>query len=115
MSRRSGITRWNGRQIVDGTVAATVAAVDETTVAARRDATGLAPASSRNALDSRPASAVGRRVRGEWGLYQDPQARRAIKVERGTARWPGIPYLQPAKDRQYPRLAERIRLRRRRG
>lgn len=100
---------WRGRQVLANVMAAATRAIDETTRDCARGAQGDAPPGSKDKVHARPARTVGTEAAGQWGLYDHPRAAHAVAVERGGAKWPGDPYLQPQQDQHYPRLAGRIR------
>lgn len=102
---------WKGDQVVANVLAAAASAVDETTDAAARDSRGDAPSGSKDNIRSERTQVRGATVVGRWGVFNHPRWRYIVAVERGTARWPGNPYIRPAQDRQYPQLTARIRAR----
>lgn len=101
---------WKGDEVVAKVEAATKLAIDQTTAAAVNRAKSEHPWKNRTgtlegSLQMRSARAEGLQIRGEWGSFD---VNYAIFLELGTANMPAMPYLRPAADAEYPRLAERI-------
>jgi len=67
---------------------------------------GLRTATLQGSIQMRPAEERGRAVVGQWGSFD---VHYAIFVELGTSRMKAIPYLRPAADVEYPKLAKRIK------
>ena len=100
---------WNGKIVQRKTIEAAKWGIDATTTACVREAKIEVPvitATLQGSIEMRPAQQRGREVVGIWGSFNVDYA---IFVEKGTSRMSGHPYLLPAADHQYPKLAGRIK------
>lgn len=98
---------WRGDDVVKRTMAAARRAVDQTTADAVVDAKTSHPWRNRTgtlegSIQLRPARAVGSTVTGLWGSF-DVNYAKFLEAD------PDWEFLQPAANRQYPKLAGRIR------
>lgn len=115
--RRSRITEWNGPQVVDRVLDATAAAIDTVTAAAVTQAkanVAYRGGRLRRHLKALPAirTEIGNEVIGLWGVLDaNREAFYAWLVEHGGSRSPAQPFLRPAADSSYLRLAAEIRRR----
>ena len=103
------ITEWRGDAILTRVLEAARKAVDDTTEAAARDAAGNHWWSGRSGqlegeIGSKPAERNGDVVDGSFGATKT-RGFYGLFLERRT------PFLRPAADREFPRLAGRIRAR----
>jgi len=101
------LMKWNGDEIIANLDRAAREAIDETTAAAAEDAKSSHAYSSRSGrlegeTISEPAKAQGDRVTGSFGTTQ-------VRGFYGLFEELKRPFLRPAADRQFPKLAERIR------
>lgn len=101
---------WRGEEIKAKFKEAARVGIDQTTAACVNHAksnhtwkneTGTLEGS----LQMRPAVIEGETVRGKWGSFT---VHYAIFQELGTAKMPPRPYLRPAADAEYEKLAGRI-------
>lgn len=109
------LTSWHGDKIADGMRRAAVDAVDETAREAAEDAAGARSGRAAQ-VEAEPAQVSGDRVTARWGVFGDEPHGDPfweLFVEVGTAYQPGDNAKRRAADRHYPRLADRIRSRRR--
>lgn len=100
---------WNGEEIKRKAIEVAKWGVDATTAACVREAKVEVPvvtATLQGSIEMRPAQERGSEVVGIWGSFNVDYA---IYVEAGTSRMSAHPYLRPAADHQYPKLADRIR------
>ena len=101
---------WRGPEISAKLREACKVAIDETTAEAVEHAKSNHPwknvtGTLEGSLQMRPAEVSGESVRGEWGSYD---VLYAIFQELGTVHMAGNPYLRPAADATYGKLAGRI-------
>lgn len=95
---------WNGDQVLENVLAATRAAIDETTAASVIHAKSNHPWQNQTgtlegSYQMRPSEVEGDMVAGEWGSFDVIYA--AVIED-------NYPALRPAADTEYPQLAERI-------
>lgn len=98
---------WRGPEVLAAVREATREAIDETTEEAAKDAAASHWWRNRSGLleaniEHEPADRFGRTVRGRFGTTRR-QGFYGLFLERRT------PFLRPAADRNFPRLAQRIR------
>ena len=100
---------WKGRDVRELIRAAQAEALEETAVACVRDAhpnTPIRTGTLRGSIRFQPVEETEQGMFVEWGSYG---VNYAIYVELGTGRRNGVFMLRNAADREYPKLASRIR------
>jgi hypothetical protein len=105
----SGVTDWRGEQILARVARASAEAIDQTTEEAAQDAAASHWWRSRSGqleaeIISEPAEHHGDVVVGRFGSTRGPGFYGLILEHR-------TPFLRPAADRNFPKLAARIRAR----
>lgn len=100
------IVKWNGAKIIANIVNATKEAIDETTAAAAEEARSSHGYETRTGIleeetISEPAQVEGHRITGRFGSTQ----RRGFY---GLFKEYEEPFLRPAADKEFPKLAGRI-------
>jgi hypothetical protein len=104
--------KWYGKDVLTALEAAAVDGIDETTAAIVPLAKAVVPVRTailQGSLRMEPARKVmPRRVVGRVGSFD---VNYAVFVELGTTRMRARPYLRPAGDAEFPKLAERIKRR----
>lgn len=100
---------WKGREVLTKVRNAAIRGVNETMEAAVDVARDAAPVRTGELRDSikvqDPAHRDGARIVGRWGT----RTKQGIFQEIGTVHHPPQPFLRPSADREYPRLAARIK------
>lgn len=101
---------WRGPEISAKLREAAKVAIDQTTAEAVEHAKSNHPwknetGTLEGSLQMRPAVVEGETVRGKWGSFTVVYA---IYQELGTSKMPARPYLRPAADATYGKLAGRI-------
>lgn len=107
MALRAGL-HWNGPEVKDRVTRAAVIGVNLTLAACLAKGRVRAPIRTGNLRGSgfiRPAVPTALGVSGSWGF----SAGYAAYVELGTRYMDARPYMRPAADEEYPKLAGRIR------
>lgn len=106
---------WTGDALQARVITACKAGIDETMAACVSDAKqnyyeghGLITTMLQGSIMLRPAEERAGAVVGQWGSFDVNYAR---YVEEGTGRMTGQGQLQGAADKEYPKLAARIRKR----
>lgn len=102
---------WRGPEVLAKAKAAARHGIDETTSACVNHAKSNHPWQNQTgtlegSLQMRPADDQGSRIVGFWGSFDVDYA---IYLEIGTSRAPAYPYLRPAADAEYGKLAGRIK------
>lgn len=103
--------KWRGEAIKRRAIEAAKWGIDATTAACVVEAKQKVPvrtATLQGSIQMRPAKERGDDVVGLWGSWNVDYA---LYVEKGTSRMAAQPYLRPAADHQYPKLAGRIKRR----
>ena len=110
---------WNGDAVTKELTHATRLGIDETMSKCVVDAKsnyyqghGLITSVLQGSIKMEPSALRDGHVVGTWGSFTVDYA---LYVEQGTGRTPGQGQLQGAADREYPRLAARIRAHREAG
>ncbi len=101
--------QWKGNALEKKVAKASARAIDETMALAVVEAKATVPRKTtllQGSIKWRAAIIRLNRVIGQWGSFD---VNYAIYVEKGTGRMAAQPYLFPAADREYPKLAARIR------
>lgn len=111
MGKGGARLEWKGKQVMDKLTAATAKGVDQTTAACVVEAKTNHEFVNRTStlegsIQMRPATIELTKVIGRWGSFS---VHYAIFIEAGTSRHAPMPFLRPAADVEYPRLAERIK------
>ena len=108
MALRGGLRSWHGEAIKRRAEAAAKAGIDETLAACVARAQASAPVDTgflRASAFVRQAVLTASGMLGHWGF----SAAYAAYVEFGTVRMGAQPYIRPAMDIEYPKLARRIK------
>ena len=103
----SPLVSWRGPELAQAAAEAAERAVAETLERAAETAAGNAPVRTgelRESIGSTPVRRSGSRTSGGLGAG----ARYGRFVERGTRYMSAQPFLRPAADAEFPRLAERV-------
>lgn len=108
MTVKSELVDWNGPQLVRAAAQAEVAAIDETTSATAATARSLAPVDTRELSDGIQAEKARPASGGASGGVSSAAAH-TFPVETGAYGRPGVGMLRRARDREFPRLPERLR------
>ena len=110
MAKAAGFTlHWRGKQVIARVERAAILGIEETTEAAVSVAKPDTPVDTgflRGSEHAVPARREGNRIVGRWGAFGVAYA---IWVEIGARGRAGVHMFRRAADREYPKLAGRIR------